>query len=227
MKTRRDLLSDELNKMRHNLSYLNEADELSAEPQSDETLDSDQELVDNNLGSDSFEADSGEDELSDPSIGEVDADGKVEVNISDLVNKMQGQDTKIDNVINTINTKFSELSTMFSQMNDDMDSKVQSVKDKVTHEIKQANPTPRHKLEMRSLDSSPFNVRLGDYWSKHLDNYDVESNNELVDGADLPSSPTSSNNYDDAPSDYTLTDVNIADTYDESNVMSSFHWMPY
>ena len=37
--------------------------------------------------------------------------------------------------------------------------------DSLEKEVEMRNPTPVEKLEMRSLDSFPFNVKLTDYWS--------------------------------------------------------------
>ena len=37
--------------------------------------------------------------------------------------------------------------------------------DSLEKEVEMRNPTPVERLEMRSLDSFPFNVKLTDYWS--------------------------------------------------------------
>lgn len=211
MKTKRNLLQEELNKMIRNSIYLQEEENLGSDEFSAES-----EVVDNNLGSDDTQyADDGG------------SNGSIEVDVSDIVNKIEDHDNKIDGVISTINSKFGELTNMFNQMNQSIDSKMQSVKDKVSQEIKMANPTPRHKLELRSLDSAPFSLRLGDYWDRHLDNYDVDPTNNLVNGDNNSNRGGNQGCGNHQNNDYTLTDVHIQDSYDESNVMNSFNWMPY
>ena len=69
--------------------------------------------------------------------------------------------------------KFSNLEAQLGKMDAIMD-KVS----KIDTEIK----TPEEKLELRSLDSYPFNLKLTDYWSDKLgekdNNYQVTDNDE-------------------------------------------------
>ena len=69
--------------------------------------------------------------------------------------------------------KFSNLEAQLSKMDSIMD-KVS----KIDNQIK----TPEEKLELRSLDSYPFNMKLTDYWSDKLsqsdNNYQVTDNDE-------------------------------------------------
>jgi len=52
-----------------------------------------------------------------------------------------------------------------------MDS-IASKIDTLEKEIVKRNPTPVEKLEMRSMDSFPYNIKLTDYW-KDVDGYDA------------------------------------------------------
>jgi hypothetical protein len=70
-------------------------------------------------------------------------------------------------------------------------------------EIERRNPTPVEKLEMRSLDSFPYNVKLSDFWAEKGDRYDT--------GAE-PKEPT----------EYVLTQQDIDDSYSESDIEDSF-----
>jgi len=50
--------------------------------------------------------------------------------------------------------------------------------DSLEKEIVKRNPTPVEKLEMRSLDSYPFNQKLSDYWAEKEGPYDVMNKNK-------------------------------------------------
>lgn len=80
--------------------------------------------------------------------------------------------SKIDKLLSTIDT----LSTIIQQN----DSKILALK----QEIEKRNPTPTEKLNLRSLDSYPFNVNPKDYWEgkAKTGNYETYSDNDLPTG---------------------------------------------
>lgn len=80
--------------------------------------------------------------------------------------------SKIDKLLSTIDT----LSTIIQQN----DSKILALK----QEIEKRNPTPTEKLNLRSLDSYPFNVNPKDYWEgkAKTGNYEAYSDNNLPTG---------------------------------------------
>lgn len=80
--------------------------------------------------------------------------------------------SKIDKLLSTIDT----LSTIIQQN----DSKILALK----QEIEKRNPTPTEKLNLRSLDSYPFNVNPKDYWEgkAKTGNYEAYSDNDLPTG---------------------------------------------
>jgi uncharacterized small protein (DUF1192 family) len=83
---------------------------------------------------------------------------------------------------------------------------IEEVDDKIEgleKEIERRNPTPKEKLEMRSLDSYPYSVKLSDFWADKGDRYDT--------GADS-----------DKPEEYVLTQKDVDDSYSESNIEDSF-----
>ena len=62
---------------------------------------------------------------------------------------------------------------------------IQTVKDEVTSIKKDIQAQkPKEKLELRSLDSYPFNVKLTDYWNDQnlKDNYEIVAGTQSDDG---------------------------------------------
>ena len=69
--------------------------------------------------------------------------------------------------------KLSDLEARISRM-DSVASKIENLE----KEIVKRNPTPVEKLEMRSLSSYPYNIKLSDYWSDKEGSYDVMDKKE-------------------------------------------------
>lgn len=101
---------------------------------------------------------------------------EVDIDVTELVNgteeakqmaQLNGQ--KMEELL----TKFNELTSNLGAM--DMISK--KIED-LEHEVQKRNPTPDEKLEMRSLDSYPYNLKLTDFWAEKEGNYDVMGNEQ-------------------------------------------------
>ena len=78
--------------------------------------------------------------------------------------------------LQSLTDKLSNLEAQLSKM-DDIASKI----GKLEQDIK----TPEEKLELRSLDSYPFNMKLSDYWEEKAskdDRYRISSGEEMEDG---------------------------------------------
>jgi hypothetical protein len=71
-------------------------------------------------------------------------------------------------MIQDLMTKFDALQASMSKI-DNVSSEVASIKNDLDRQ------KPKQKMELRSLDSYPFNVKLTDYWNddKLKDNYEV------------------------------------------------------
>ena len=69
---------------------------------------------------------------------------------------------------------------------------------------KAQTPTPEEKIEMRSLDSYPYSVKLTDFWSSQEGQYDI------VD------------KEDEEPKEYVLTQDDIDNDYSSADIQSSF-----
>jgi hypothetical protein len=83
-------------------------------------------------------------------------------------------------------------------------TRMDSVADKIENlekEIVKRNPTPVEKLEMRSLSSYPYNIKLSDYWSEKEGPYDVMDKKEK---------------------EYVLTNDDIDSNYNYSQIKDTF-----
>jgi hypothetical protein len=80
------------------------------------------------------------------------------------------------------NTYVKDLMDKFANLEAQL-GKMDSIMDKVS-KIETETKTPEEKLEMRSLDSFPYNMKLTDYWSDKVsdptNNYEVTDNDEEV-----------------------------------------------
>lgn len=95
--------------------------------------------------------------------------------------------------------KLSDLEARLAKM-DSVASKIENLE----KEIVKRNPTPVEKLEMRSLSSYPYNIKLSDYWSEKEGSYDVTDKEKEYVLTD-----------DDIDSDYSYSQ--IKDTFDKPN----------
>lgn len=93
--------------------------------------------------------------------------------------------------------KFSELEQRVASM-DSLTSKI----DTLEKEIVKRNPTPVEKLEMRSMSSFPYNIKLTDYW-KDVPGYDTGSNEE--------------------PKEFVLTKDDVDNTYTDASIKDTFN----
>jgi hypothetical protein len=86
--------------------------------------------------------------------------------------------------------------------------KMDTIASKIS-KLEQDIKTPEEKLELRSLDSYPFNMKLTDYWSEKAaqnKHYDISGGESNVNGKEI---------------EYKLTPEDI-DDFDDVNVKNSF-----
>ncbi len=99
----------------------------------------------------------------------------VEVDVTDIVDK--AEETR--NEIEGLTSKMEELMGNFSELSDQvsgMDQVIDKI-DNLEKEIERRNPTPVEKLEMISLDSFPYSVKLTDFW-EDKEGYEAEEETE-------------------------------------------------
>lgn len=141
--------------------------------------------------------------------------GEVEVDVTDIVkdtketkDAVNSGNQKVDELMN----KLKDLEEKLSSMND-LVSKI----DQLENEFEKRNPTPEEKLDMRSLDSFPYNLKLTDYWSEKEGAYDVMNNSKKVQPHDYQGPvPT-------VEKEYTLTQDEVENDYNEGEVSDSFY----
>jgi hypothetical protein len=92
--------------------------------------------------------------------------------------------------------KLADLEAKLAKM-DSVASKIEGLE----KEIVKRNPTPVEKLEMRSLSSYPYNIKLSDYWSDKEGAYDVMGDKEK---------------------EYVLTKDDIDNDYSYSQIQNTF-----
>jgi hypothetical protein len=143
-----------------------------------------------------------EDEMAEePAMEEPMGDeGQVEVDVTDIVDKAEEAkeeasqaSSKIDDLLG----KFGELESKLGGM-DAIISKM----DELEKEVIQRNPTPTEKLNMRSMDSFPYSVKLTDFWAQK-EGYDTGGEEE--------------------EKEYVLTQDEIDNDYSETDIKSSFN----
>ena len=109
-----------------------------------------------------------------------------EIDITDLVNMTQNikndlDSSKSDNdaVLGKMSDLFGKLDDLESKLSqmDDVMTKIDGLESKVTQ---MKEPTPQEKLEMRSLDSYPFNQNPSDFFSQKQSEMKKSGKNEYV-----------------------------------------------
>ena len=145
-----------------------------------------------------------EDEFADePAMEEEPMGGEeeVEVDVTDIVDKTEEAkeeasqaSSKIDDLLG----KFSELEQKLTGM----DAIINKM-DELEKEVIERNPNPTEKLSMRSMDSFPYSVKLTDFWADR-EGYDATGE-------------------EGEEEEYVLTQQDIDDEYNESDIKSSFN----
>ena len=135
-----------------------------------------------------------EDEFADEDLGGDEE--TVEVDVTDIVDKTEETKASVDDMGQKMDDLLSKLGDLESQVTD-MDGVINKIDD-LEKEIERRNPTPVERLEMRSMDSFPYSVKLTDYW-KDKEGYDASEPED----------------------EYTLTQSDI-ENFDEKEIRASF-----
>ena len=118
------------------------------------------------------------------------------MDVTDIVDKTEETKTSVDGVNTKMDELMSKLSELESQVTG-MDNVINKIEN-LEKEIERRNPTPVERLEVRSMDSFPYSVKLTDFW-KDREGYDATEKEE----------------------EYTLTQSDV-DNFDEKEIKSSF-----
>ena len=161
---------------------------------------------DDDFGDDDAFGDDGDDfgDISD----EEPAEDEVEIDITQLV--ADNEATK--SIANSANQKMDSLISNFAQLQNSL-KKMDTISKKIDDmevDLDKRMPSEEEKLEMRSLDSYPYSLKLTDYWSEKQGKYDVmgnEENEEMVLTQQDVEDDYNANTVKDSFSDYEESDV--------------------
>jgi hypothetical protein len=102
--------------------------------------------------------------------------GTEELEITDLVKSQQNIETKQEeyfnnlfNQLSSLENKLSDMEGIFTKLND-IEAKIEKYREK----------TPQEKLELRSLDSGPYNQKLSDFFVDKEQDMEKSGKNEYV-----------------------------------------------
>jgi hypothetical protein len=120
---------------------------------------------------------------NDPDVEEVGEEGEEgeegeteEIDITDLVTAQQEIKTKQDEFMDSIFSKLDDLTAKLENM-DQILGKIDSLENKFD---KYREKTPEERLELRSLDSYPYNQKLTDFFDDKKPDMEKSGKNEYV-----------------------------------------------
>ncbi len=135
--------------------------------------------------------DEGIDSTEDLGMGET---GTEELDVTELVTTQKDISEKQDEYMETMFSKLEDLTSKLGEM-DNILNKINDLETKVE---KYRQKTPEEKLQLRSLDSYPYNQKLTDFFTDKQGEFEQTGKNE-----------------------YVLTDENV-ENYSESDIKKSF-----
>jgi len=121
---------------------------------------------------------------NDPDVEKIDDKGEStedsgdteELDITDLVTSQKNMEEKQSEYFENLFNQLSSLEGKLSEM-DNIMNKINSIEQKIE---KYREKTPQEKLELRSLDSGPFNQKLTDFFDDKMEDIEKSGKNEYV-----------------------------------------------
>lgn len=103
-------------------------------------------------------------------------EGSEELEITDLISAQKNIETKQEeyfenlfNQLTSLESKLGEMNSVIQKLND-IEAKIEKYREK----------TPQEKLELRSLDSGPYNQKLTDFFSDKQEDLEKSGKNEYI-----------------------------------------------
>jgi hypothetical protein len=116
-------------------------------------------------------------DLDAPKKEEKPTDNTQGINVTDIVNKVDDVEEKVDDSDDSLTKIMDTISKLENKLGD-MEQILAKIND-LEGKIEETMPkTPEQKLELRSLDSYPYNVKLDDFWRKDIPGYEIEGSNK-------------------------------------------------
>ena len=138
-------------------------------------------------------------------------DESVDLDVTELVKGSQEAKASADEA----NAKIERLLGMVDKLENQLSSmgQISAKIDGLEKELEKRVPTPDEKVELRSMDSYPYNIKLSDFWADHKDSpYDAGQNDD-EEGKD-------------EEGNYVLTQDDV-DNFDANNIKQSFKENPF
>ena len=134
-----------------------------------------------------------------------------EIDVTAIVNKSDEAKDLAQQAVNvgTENGQFlKSLTDKLSNLENQL-SKMDTIASKIT-KLEKDVKSPEEQLELRSLDSFPFNMKLSDYWQEKSkdDRYRISTGEEVSDGQ---------------KKEYVLTPEELEDSYSEEQIKDTFN----
>ena len=144
-----------------------------------------------------------EDEPMDQELSVDEPEDEVELDVTELVTSTDEAKASADEANHKVDQLMGMVSKLESQLGDinSIGAKI----DNLENELEKRAPTPEEKIEMRSLDSYPYNLKLTDFWKTQDGKYDVMGSEES----------------EGTPKEYTLTKDDVDSDYSESQIKGS------
>ncbi len=134
-----------------------------------------------------------------------------EIDVTAIVSKSDEAKEAAQQAVSTAQQNSEYLKTMtdtISNLTNQLD-KMDTILSRVT-KLEKDIKTPEEKLELRSLDSYPFNLKLTDYWADKAaedDNYNITGGESMIDGQ---------------KKEYSISKEDV-DNYNEQEIENSFN----
>jgi hypothetical protein len=113
---------------------------------------------------------------NDPDVEKVEEESEKKIEVTDLVKSQKNVEEKQDEYFESLFGHLSDLENKLSAM-DDIINRLNNIESKIE---KYRVKTPEEKLELRSLDSGPFNQKLSQFFSDKESEMEQSGKNEYV-----------------------------------------------
>lgn len=146
-------------------------------------------------------------------------DNTVQVDVTGLVLKQDEINKTVQDLLSKIDSLISNNDAMKKDLSskiEDLETKTKETITKVNSELEKRVPTPIEQLQMRSLSSFPYNVKLTDYWVPSQENKEKYA----IANAGLPQKPQEETEQKDQ--EYVLKQSDVMKDYNETTVRKSF-----
>lgn len=140
-------------------------------------------------------------------------EGEVEVDVTDIVTKVEGTENSVEDVeekIDNIGSQLNQYIEKLTSVNDALMDKIAELESNMNKQFSKRNPTPNEQIMLRSMSSYPYNQKLSDYW-------------EVGEkGSFKPKGSMNDDMEDEEPEEYTLTQEDIENSFNPADIKKTF-----